>query len=85
VKCEDLLEALNEYVDGTLDPAICEVFEAHLRGCNPCQIVIDNVRKTITLYKGGDAFELPIEVRERLHATLRVRWRELHGPAGSEG
>ena len=54
MKCEELLAMLNEYVDGTVDPAICEEFEKHLAGCNPCQVVVDNIRKTITLYKDGE-------------------------------
>ena len=45
MKCAELLTALNEYVDGTVDPAICEEFEAHMAGCNPCQVVVDNIRK----------------------------------------
>jgi hypothetical protein len=85
MKCEELLEALNEYVDGRLDPAICETFEQHLEGCHPCQIVIDNVRKTITLYKGEEVFELPAPVKDRLHSALRARWKELHPPDGPRG
>ena len=50
MKCEELLALLNEYVDGSVDPAICETFEHHLKGCNPCQVVVDNIRQTITLY-----------------------------------
>ena len=80
MKCEDLLKALNDYVDGTLDPAICETFEEHLEGCNPCQIVIDNIRGTITLYKGEAVFDLPVDVKDRLHSALRARWKELNGP-----
>ena len=56
MKCEELLALLNEYVDGTVDPAICDEFENHLAGCNPCQIVVDNIRKTITLYKDGKPY-----------------------------
>ena len=52
MKCEELLAMLNEYVDGTVDPAVCEEFEKHMAGCNPCQVVVDNIRQTITLYKG---------------------------------
>jgi anti-sigma factor RsiW len=76
MKCEDLLKLLNEYVDGTVDPAICEEFEKHMAGCNPCQVVVDNIRKTITLYKDGQPHELPLQVHDRLHARLRLRWRE---------
>jgi anti-sigma factor RsiW len=76
MKCEEMLALLNEYVDGTIDPAICAEFEKHMAGCNPCQIVVDNIRQTITLYKNGQPVELPAEFRDRLHATLRACWKE---------
>ena len=76
MKCEELLKLLNEYVDGTVDPAICTEFEQHMAGCNPCQVVIDNIRKTITLYRDGAPFELPVHFREQLHSSLRRRWME---------
>jgi anti-sigma factor RsiW len=76
MKCEELLAVLNEYMDGEIDPAICKAFEEHLKGCNPCQIVIDNIRKTITLYKDGRPRELPAEFRARLHEELRRRWKQ---------
>ena len=78
MKCAELLAALNEYVDGTVDPAICEEFEKHMAGCNPCQVVVDNVRKTITLYKEGQPVELPAAFRQRLHTALQQRWIETH-------
>lgn len=74
MKCEDLLGQLNDYVDGALDPALCAEFEAHMAGCNPCQVVIDNIRQTITLYKGETAYELPLPFQRRLHRALRDRW-----------
>jgi anti-sigma factor RsiW len=76
MKCEDLLAQLNEYVDGTVDPAVCAEFEKHMAGCDPCQIVVDNIRQTITLYKNGQPCELPVEFRDRLHSLLRQRWKE---------
>jgi anti-sigma factor RsiW len=78
MKCEDMLAQLNDYVDGTIDPAICAEFEKHMAGCNPCQIVVDNIRQTITLYKNGQPVQLPAPFRDRLHAALRQRWRETH-------
>ncbi len=74
--CDDLLKALNEYVDGKVDPAICERFESHLAGCNPCQIVVDNIRQTITLYRAGEPYELPAEFRQELHHSLRDAWKK---------
>ena len=84
MKCEDLLKALNDYVDGTVDPGICEEFERHMAGCNPCQVVVDNIRKTITLYKNGEPYELPLPMRQRLHALLRQRWLETRAGKGAE-
>jgi anti-sigma factor RsiW len=81
MKCEDLMALLNDYVDGEIDPTICEEFERHMAGCNPCQVVVDNIRKTITLYRAGVPYELPIAFRNRLHEALRKRWKETH-PAG---
>ncbi len=75
MKCEDLLKAMNEYVDGQLDPAICEEFEQHLAGCNPCQIVVDNIRKTITLYREGKPYELPLDFQNRLRQQIRDMWK----------
>ncbi len=82
MKCEELLTMLSEYVDGTIDPAICQDFEKHMAGCNPCQVVIDNIRKTITLYKAGEPCALPAEFRTRLHSLLRERWKEAHPTGG---
>jgi hypothetical protein len=85
MKCEELLAMLNEYVDGTVDPAICQEFEQHMAGCNPCQVVVDNIRKTITLYKAGQPYELPVKFRQQFHDTLRRRWKETHpSPAGGK-
>lgn len=79
MKCEDLIKAMNEYVDGQLDPAICTGFEQHLAGCNPCQVVVDNIRKTITLYQAGEPYEIPLDFKKRLRETLREQWKTRHG------
>lgn len=78
MKCEDLLRMLNDYVDGDIDPAVCDSFEEHLQDCNPCKVVVDNIRKSIKLYKGDEVFELPAQFRDKLHATLRDKWKQKH-------
>jgi len=82
MKCEELLKFLNEYVDGTVDPAICAEFEKHMAGCKPCQVVVDTIRKTITLYQQGKPCDLPAEFHQRLHTALRQRWKDTHPAAG---
>jgi hypothetical protein len=83
--CEELLKSLNEYVDGTLDLSLaeCRQFADHLAGCNPCQLVVDNIRKTISLYRAGERYPLPAEFEGRLRQVLRQRFEEKFGkPAG---
>ncbi len=82
MKCQQLLAALSDYVDGELDPEICAAFEEHLSGCDPCEVVIDNIRHTIRLYKCGKAFELPVELHEQLRSVLRKHWEAVFGPSG---
>jgi hypothetical protein len=73
--CDELLAGLNDYVDGERRTAICRALQDHLAGCNPCQLVVDNIRQTITLYKLGQPVELPAEVGQRLRRLLRDIWR----------
>jgi anti-sigma factor RsiW len=79
--CDELLAALNDYVDGELDPAVCEAFQEHLEGCNPCQIVVDNIRQTIALYRAGEPYQMPDEFHDQLRRYLRVRWKASFRPA----
>ena len=77
MKCEELLAALNQYVDGDLEPGLCDALQAHLNGCNPCQIVVDNIRQTIRLYRASEPYELPPALQVQLGQALRQRWKEV--------
>jgi anti-sigma factor RsiW len=83
MKCKEILAALSDFVDGDLDPELRRTLQKHLADCNPCQLVVDNVRHTITLYKSGRPLELPAELRERLRHALRQRWEIKFPPAGN--
>lgn len=72
---EQLLAALGEYVDGEMDPALCEAFAEHIENCPMCQLVIDNIRSTITLYNAGVPVEMPPELHRHLDSVLREHWR----------
>lgn len=74
MKCEEILAALNEYVDGNVDAPICAEFKRHLEGCSPCQVVVNNMRQTILLCKDGQTFEIPAPCREKLHQMLREKF-----------
>lgn len=80
--CEELLKALNEYVDDETALAVCAQFREHLAGCNPCQVVVDNIRQSIALYKAGQPYAMPPEFEARLKNSLEARWKQKFGQAG---
>ncbi len=77
--CDELLKALNEYVDDPTILAVYEEFSDHLAGCHPCQVVVDNIRKTIALYKAGEPYAMPAGFQNRLHEALREKWSQKFG------
>jgi predicted anti-sigma-YlaC factor YlaD len=74
MKCQELLGALSDYVDGETQSALCQALQEHLAGCNPCRVVIDNIRQTITLYRMNEEIPVPPGLHEQLRAILRRRW-----------
>lgn len=74
VRCQQLLGQLNDYVDGELAAALCHDLEEHLTGCPDCQIVVNTLAQTISLYHKLDEtpVELPADVEERLLRRLQL-------------
>ncbi len=73
ITCHKLLESLSDYIDGTLDPMLCEVLEEHLDGCQNCQVVYNTTLKTIDLYHThGNSEVIPGDVRQRLFLRLNL-------------
>jgi len=81
MKCQELMAALNDYLDGAESSALCQEFQRHLRDCPACQVVVDNVRHTILLCKDGQTYEIPAPCREKLRQALREKWRQKHPSA----
>jgi len=75
MRCEELFAALVEYVDGELDPETTAAVRRHLEQCPVCELVVDNIRKTISVYCAEAAFEVPSTLREHLDGLLRDHWR----------
>jgi anti-sigma factor (TIGR02949 family) len=69
--CRHLLSSLSEYIDGTLDETLCAEIELHMSGCEDCRIVVDSLRKTISLYQtNASQTDVPVGLRERLFHRL---------------
>lgn len=70
--CSELLEQITDYVDGELSASLCAELEAHLAECPNCRVMVDTVRKTITLYHAQATKVLPSDVEERLYRVLKL-------------
>ncbi len=69
-RCQHLLENMSVYLDGEASAELCAELERHLDGCTDCRVVVDTLRKTISLYRELPQPELPPEARLRLYKSL---------------
>jgi predicted anti-sigma-YlaC factor YlaD len=69
--CRTLLSSLSDFVDGILEDELCDEIERHMGECENCRIVVDTLRRTVSLYQAtASSPELPDKVRERLYHRL---------------
>ncbi len=73
MECKEILKGLSEYIDGELDPRLCEELEKHMGDCQPCLVFINTLKKTLSLYKYASSEPLPKEVHLRLHDFLKAK------------
>jgi anti-sigma factor RsiW len=72
IECKEHLGCLSEYVDGDLDPELCAELERHMAECGDCRVVVDTLRKTVSLYRSYGHEDLPPDAKERLYAVLKL-------------
>ena len=68
--CSHLLADLSDYIDQQASAEVCQEIERHMASCEDCRVVVDTLRKTITLYQELPGPSLSAAARERLFATL---------------
>jgi anti-sigma factor RsiW len=45
--CQELVELVTEYLEGSLEPVDRDRFEEHVMTCPPCRAHLDQMRRTI--------------------------------------
>jgi anti-sigma factor RsiW len=72
--CKSLLGFLSDYVDGDLSEKLCQEIESHAAECENCRIVVDTLRKTISLYheSASGSSEVSGSTRAKLFKTLNL-------------
>ncbi len=67
-----MLASLSGYIDGELEAQLCAEIDHHMAGCGDCRVVVDTLRKTVTLYRSRGHEPLPPDAKERLYAVLKL-------------
>jgi hypothetical protein len=50
--------------------------QEHLKCCEHCEITLSTTRKTIQIYRSHELYELPDDLRARLHAAILAKCRK---------
>ena len=72
--CQELVELITEYLDGTLPEPDRSRFDAHVRTCSGCEAYIEQMRMTIRLLGKLSEESISAEARRDLLATFRT-WK----------
>ncbi len=72
--CQEVVELVTDYLEGTLSRSQRRRFEAHLAACENCTEYLEQMRVTIRLTGSLRAGDLTPAMREELTELYR-RWR----------
>jgi anti-sigma factor RsiW len=73
--CQQAVELVTDYLEGSLSRRDRRRFESHLRACPNCTAYVEQIRMTIKLAGTIDTDELTPEAKQELGDLYR-RWRE---------
>jgi hypothetical protein len=76
VKCNEFLKELNDFLDGSMDSKLKVELEEHLTWCHNCYVVCDTTKKTISIYKENKLYDLPENLRSKLHTAIVSKCKE---------
>lgn len=74
--CTEFLAQLDDLIDDSVTAEMRADLQEHLRGCEHCVITLSTTRKTIEVYRSHEIYDLPTDLRERLHAAIMARCKK---------
>jgi anti-sigma factor RsiW len=69
--CQEIVDAVTDYVEGAMSPAERERFELHLAVCQACRTFLEQMRETIRLTGMLKVGDLPEEARRAIIDAFR--------------
>jgi anti-sigma-K factor RskA len=82
--CQDVVELVTEYLEGTLPAGVRPAFEAHLRECPDCVEIVEQFRATIAAVGAVHHPSLPSSTQRRLVDAFRDLIRRPGDAAGDD-
>jgi putative zinc finger protein len=76
VTCTEFLAQLDDLIDDAVTSEMRADLQEHLRGCEHCEVTLSTTRKTIEIYRSHEIYDLPSDLRERLHAAIMARCKK---------
>lgn len=74
--CTEFISLLDDLLDDTVTTAMRADLQEHLRGCEHCEVTLNTTRKTIEIYRSHEIYDLPNDLRERLHAAIMAKCKK---------
>lgn len=71
--CTEFLNILDDLIDDSVTAELRAEIEQHMHKCGHCEVIFNTTRKTIEIYRSHEIYELPANLRERLHAAIMTR------------
>ena len=71
--CTEFLAILDDFIDESIAAETRAEIEQHMKKCGHCEVVVNTTRKTIEIYRSHELYELPSDLRERLHTAIMER------------
>jgi anti-sigma factor RsiW len=72
--CQEMVELITDYLEGTLSRSQRRRFEAHLAACEHCTEYLEQMRETIRLTGRLQAEDMTPQMQQEF-AALYQRWR----------
>ncbi len=75
--CRQIIEELENYLEGDLDREELLELKNHLSRCRSCRALYDSTRKTLTILTDAGSLELPEKVSRRVVSGIMSRIRRM--------
>ena len=76
--CTEFLALLDDELelDKSMAAEMRAEVERHMHDCEHCEVVFNTTRRTIEIYRSHEIYELPDDLRERLHAAIMAKCKD---------